>query len=139
MHSLAVIDLNANRFEGARTRSREAVQWQRKALASNSAKPSYRRFLTSHLTKLIDTARGLGHAEDVSEAERELADFRELGASECKPSADSRGNSLNGRASSNRDRSRRKPTKLDRSRGSASGVYWIILSVLFGWAFFLWG
>jgi tetratricopeptide (TPR) repeat protein len=85
LHHLAVLDLNAHQFDAARTRLREAVQWQRKAQASSPANPSYRRFLTNHLTKLVDAARGLGDADGVSEAERELADFRHSNPESASP------------------------------------------------------
>ena len=49
-----MIDLDAKRFEEARARLREAIEWQRKALAANPANPTYRQFLANHLTNLID-------------------------------------------------------------------------------------
>ena len=77
LNNIAMIDLDAKRFEEARVRLREAVEWQRKALASNPAHPNYRQFLANHLTNLITPARGLGDAEGVAEAERELAKLRD--------------------------------------------------------------
>ena len=59
------------------TGSGEAIVWQRKALAANPANPHYRQFLANHLTNLITAARGLGDAEGVAEAERELAKLRD--------------------------------------------------------------
>ena len=73
----AIIDLKAGRFEEARARLREAVGWHRKALASNPANPIYRLFLTYSLDHLITAARGLGDAEGLAEAERDLAKFRD--------------------------------------------------------------
>ena len=72
-----MIDLDAERFEEARARLRQAVEWQRKALAANPANPAYRQLLDNHLTNLITAARGLGDAEGVAEAERELAKLRD--------------------------------------------------------------
>ena len=77
MNNLATIDLDAKRFVEARTRLREAVEWQRKAMASNPRNPTYRQFLTNHWTNLIKAARGLGDSEGVAEAERELAELRD--------------------------------------------------------------
>jgi serine/threonine-protein kinase len=73
LHNAAMIDLDAKRFEQARGRLRQAVEWQRKALASTPANTNYRRFLVNHLTGLIDAARGLGDTK----AERELARLRD--------------------------------------------------------------
>jgi hypothetical protein len=39
--NLAAIDLAARRFEEARVRLREAIEWQRRALASNLANPIF--------------------------------------------------------------------------------------------------
>ncbi len=77
LDTLAIIDLNAGRFREAQSRLREAIECQRKALASNAAHPTYRRFLSIHLDHLIRAARGLGDVEGVAEAERELAKLRD--------------------------------------------------------------
>ena len=69
--------MDANRFEEARARLREAISSQRKALASNPTNPTYRQFLANHLTNLIVAARGLGDSAGVAEAERELAELRD--------------------------------------------------------------
>ncbi len=72
-YNLAVLDLDANRLEEARVRLRQAVEWQREALALSPANPTYRQSLVSHLPNLIFAAKGLGDSEGVAEAERELA------------------------------------------------------------------
>ncbi len=77
LNNLAQIDLVANRFEEARVRVREAIEWQRKALAASPANPQYRRFLSNHLSILIKAARGLNRDEEAAEAERELAKLRD--------------------------------------------------------------
>jgi serine/threonine protein kinase/tetratricopeptide (TPR) repeat protein len=77
MHNLAGIDLDAKRFAAGRARLRQAVVWQRRALASNPGHPTYRQFLANHWTNLIAAARGLSDAEGVAEAERELAKLRD--------------------------------------------------------------
>ncbi len=77
LNNLALIDLDAKRFEQARARLREAVAWQRKALASNPANPTYRKFMSIHFNNLIKAARGLGDHESVAEAERGQATLRD--------------------------------------------------------------
>ena len=46
-------------------------------MASNFTHPTYRQFLTNHLTGLIASDRVLGDSEGVAEAERELASLRD--------------------------------------------------------------
>jgi serine/threonine protein kinase/tetratricopeptide (TPR) repeat protein len=77
LNNQANIDLRAQRFESARDRLRRAVEWQRKAVAAFPAHPTYRRFLGGSLFNLIRANKGLGDAEGVAEAERQLAKFRE--------------------------------------------------------------
>jgi tetratricopeptide (TPR) repeat protein len=77
LNNMAVIDLDAKRFEEARGRLREAVAWQRKALAANPANSQYRQSMALHLINLIRVARGLGDAEGAADAARELAKLRE--------------------------------------------------------------
>jgi tetratricopeptide (TPR) repeat protein/tRNA A-37 threonylcarbamoyl transferase component Bud32 len=77
LNNMAMLDLDAKRFGEARVRLQEAVEWQRKALASNPAHPTYRQFLALHLENLIGAARGLGDPEGVANAERELAKLRD--------------------------------------------------------------
>ena len=78
LNNIATIDLAK---PGGSTRpasdSVRAIAWQKKALAANPRNPHYRQFLTNHLTNLIEAARGLGDAEGVAEAERELAKLRD--------------------------------------------------------------
>jgi tetratricopeptide (TPR) repeat protein len=77
LSNIAMIEVRAGRFEAARSRIREAIEWQRKALAANPAHPTYRQFLNNHLSILLAAVRGLGDAEGVAEAEREIAIFRD--------------------------------------------------------------
>ena len=77
LNNMTMIDLNAQRYEEGRVRLREAVEWQRKALASNPANPSYRQDLAGFLANLIDVTRRLGDSKGVAEAERELAKLRD--------------------------------------------------------------
>jgi tetratricopeptide (TPR) repeat protein len=73
LYNLANIDTDAKRFEEARLRYREAIEWDRKALAVDPANPVYRQSLGQHLRALIVAARGLGDSDGVAELERELA------------------------------------------------------------------
>ena len=69
--------MEAKRFEEARVRLKQAVEWQRKALAANPANPSHRNYLIGHLMNLVGTARELRDSAGVAQAERELAAVRE--------------------------------------------------------------
>ena len=73
LNNVADIDLDAKRFDEARARLRQAVEWQRKALSSYPAEPLYRLFLGNHLKNLITASRGQGDPEGAAEAEHELA------------------------------------------------------------------
>ena len=77
LNNIAVIEINAKRLVSARDRLRQAVECQRKALASNPAHPMYRQFMTNHLNNLIRVNRSLGDSEGLAEAERQLVEFRE--------------------------------------------------------------
>ena len=77
LYHLALIDMDEKRDEEACVRLREAVQWQRKALASNPTNQNYRHCLATHLSTLVVASRGRGDAEGVIKAERELAELRE--------------------------------------------------------------
>lgn len=77
LDNIASLDLDAKRFEKARVRLRQAVEWQRKALAANPKNPQYRQFLANHLNHLIEAAQGLGDATGVAESERELAKLQD--------------------------------------------------------------
>ncbi len=72
LHNLAGIDLTAKRFEKAAVLYRQAIEWQRKALAMNPANTTYRGFMAMHLRELVQAARGSGDSEGAAEAEREL-------------------------------------------------------------------
>jgi len=63
------------KFEPARAKLKEAMEWQRKALRSNPRNPTYLHFLNNHLTNLIKAETGLGNAEGVEAARREQADL----------------------------------------------------------------
>ncbi len=77
LSNMAVLDIDAKRFADGRVLLLQAIDWQKKALASNPRNPTYRQFLANHLTILIHAARGLGRDDEATDARRELA---ELGA-----------------------------------------------------------
>jgi serine/threonine-protein kinase len=77
LYHLALIDLDAKRFVEARDGLLQAVDCQRRALTSNPAHPTYRRFMTNHLNNLIEATRALGDLKGLADAERQLAEFRE--------------------------------------------------------------
>src|SRR5262249_39988333 len=56
---------------------RQAVECQRRALASNRTHPTYRQFMMYHLNILIQATRALGDVKGRVEAERQLVELRE--------------------------------------------------------------
>ena len=66
-----MIDLEAGRFEQASVWFREAIEWQRKALAPNPSNPEYRQFLANHLHNLGNALRDQGKLSEVIAAYRE--------------------------------------------------------------------
>jgi serine/threonine-protein kinase len=77
LNNIALIDINAKRFVAARDGFKQAVEAQRRALASNPAHPTFREFMSKHLTNLIKTTRELGDVAGLAEAERQFSEFRE--------------------------------------------------------------
>jgi tetratricopeptide (TPR) repeat protein len=75
LNNLARLDLGGRRFDAAADRFREAIRWQRKALATNPHHPKYRRFLRNHHTNLLIAARGLDDDALETEARRGLAEL----------------------------------------------------------------
>jgi hypothetical protein len=69
--------MHAKRFIEARDGLRQAVEYQRRALACNPAHPKYREFMTKHLNLLINATRALGDSKGLAEAQSQLVDFRE--------------------------------------------------------------
>ena len=86
LNDMATIDLDAKRYEDALVRLRQAVEWQRKALASDPTNPTYRQFLADHWTNLVRAAQGLGDSEGVAEAQRELAQPAAIRTQRWRPS-----------------------------------------------------
>jgi hypothetical protein len=69
---VAESDLRARRFKEARTNLTRAIEWQRKALATNPDYDIYRNRMTTALSDLILAVRGLGLDDEAAEARREL-------------------------------------------------------------------
>src|SRR5262249_55554324 len=76
LNSLAAIDLDAQRFAEARDRLREAITWQERALTAYPRHPTYRQFLSNHLTNLIKAAHGLGLDDEAAEAQRDRDELK---------------------------------------------------------------
>jgi eukaryotic-like serine/threonine-protein kinase len=75
LNSMALIDLDRRQFDEARTTLTRALEWQRKALTANPNSTIYRQSVANHLGNLIRAAQGLGRADEVEQARRELADL----------------------------------------------------------------
>jgi tetratricopeptide (TPR) repeat protein len=73
--NLAAFDLEAAQFAVAADRLRQAITWQKKALAANPASPTDRQGLRKNYTRLLNAARGLDDAGLAAEAQRGLADL----------------------------------------------------------------
>ncbi len=78
LHNIAMMELREKRFAEGRDRLREAVEWQRKALAANPANPTYRQTLATHLEELARVAAILGSVEESHRARRELEAIQSL-------------------------------------------------------------
>jgi tetratricopeptide (TPR) repeat protein len=77
LNNLATIHMDAKHFAVARDNLRQAVEYQRRALASNPAQPQYREFMTNHLVNLLSASRALGDLNGIAEAESQLLKHRE--------------------------------------------------------------
>jgi serine/threonine-protein kinase len=75
LNNMASVDLDAKRFKEGSEKLRQAIFWQRKALAANPMNPEYRQFLENHLLNLIKAARELHNVEEAEQAERSLAEL----------------------------------------------------------------
>jgi len=75
LHELASLDLDALRFEQARVRLLEAVQWQSTALASSPENTSYMQSLANHLVSLIHASEALGLCDEADQARGDLYDL----------------------------------------------------------------
>jgi serine/threonine protein kinase/tetratricopeptide (TPR) repeat protein len=79
LNNLATIELSQWKFENARSKLKQAIKWQRKALAANPDHPLYRQLLANHLKSLIQADESLGIAD---EATQDRLDLNELYASD---------------------------------------------------------
>ena len=73
LNNMAMADLHERRFDAAKVKLAQAIQWQRKALATDPRNPTYRQFLGNHLTNLVAAAEGLG--DEAGDARRQLAEL----------------------------------------------------------------
>ncbi|MFO0955923.1 MAG: serine/threonine-protein kinase [Isosphaeraceae bacterium] len=74
--NFALTDLDASRFAEAAEKLREAIAWQRKALAANPGHPQYRPALEKQLARLARAERLRGREDEAVAAERDLEDLR---------------------------------------------------------------
>jgi serine/threonine-protein kinase len=72
LNNMALLDIDAKRFQQARDKLQQATSWQKKALAANPRHPTCRQFLRNHLTNLVKAAKGLGNDDEIRAAQREL-------------------------------------------------------------------
>jgi serine/threonine-protein kinase len=77
LNNIGLIELNKKRFDEARFQFREAIEWQRKALAANPANLESRKFLINDWTNLIIVCRELGDTQGVADAQRQLTELRD--------------------------------------------------------------
>jgi tetratricopeptide (TPR) repeat protein len=75
LSNMAELNLNAKRFEEARSRLRRAITLQKKALATAPGHPRCRAYLAVHLDVLIKADKELGRAEEAAVARRALEDL----------------------------------------------------------------
>ena len=73
--NVALIDMDEGRFEEAPAKLNQGVKWLRKALAAEPANAENRRKMADALLAVIRAADRLGHAAEVAEAHRELAEL----------------------------------------------------------------
>jgi tetratricopeptide (TPR) repeat protein len=75
IHNLAFMDIENRRWMPARAKLKQAIAWQKKALASKPNHPTYRQILKNHLSGLIQAANALGNDAEAAEAQRELKEL----------------------------------------------------------------
>jgi eukaryotic-like serine/threonine-protein kinase len=73
LHNLARIDLENRHYDQAEEKLRQAVERQRKAIATRPFHAAYRHLLANHLRHLIRASESLGHKDTAGAARRELA------------------------------------------------------------------
>jgi eukaryotic-like serine/threonine-protein kinase len=69
-------DFNAKRYEAGCVLVREAIEWQRKALAASPTNAKYRELLSRHLSKMISATQAAGLEEEAAEAQRSLDELK---------------------------------------------------------------
>ncbi|MFO0961127.1 MAG: serine/threonine-protein kinase [Isosphaeraceae bacterium] len=76
LHNIALIEMRQSQFDQARRRLSDAMNCQKKALASDPRHSQYRLFFENHLALGIEVAKRLGLDAEATELARELAEFR---------------------------------------------------------------
>ncbi len=74
---MGLIRLDLRQFDEARAEIKQAIEWQRKALAARPENSGYRQSLDDHLTLLIRAARSLGRSSEAAGARRERDALRD--------------------------------------------------------------
>jgi serine/threonine-protein kinase len=74
LSSMARDDWHDKRFDEARTKYREAISWEKSALATEPRNPTYRAKLVGDVSNLILVTRALGRSDEAAAAQRELDD-----------------------------------------------------------------
>jgi tetratricopeptide (TPR) repeat protein/serine/threonine protein kinase len=77
LHMLGQIDLREQRYDQAHAKFTQAVARGRHVVAANPNSPRYRNNLGVLLKNLVAAAKGLGRADLVAEAQRQLKEFRD--------------------------------------------------------------
>jgi hypothetical protein len=72
LDSMALVDLGQKRFDQARSKLSDAMEWQKKALAVFADNALYLDKMSAHLTNLIAACRGLGRENEAVAAEAAL-------------------------------------------------------------------
>jgi tetratricopeptide (TPR) repeat protein len=71
-NELALLDFHSKRFDAARDKLQEAIEWQTKALSLNPSHAAFRQAMADHYRNLLMTARGLDDSTLAAEAQRGL-------------------------------------------------------------------
>jgi serine/threonine-protein kinase len=76
LNNIALLNIDDLRFAEARNVLRDAIRWQKRALAANPRHPTYRQFLANHLKNLAIACKGMGRDDEAAEAQRELDELK---------------------------------------------------------------
>jgi eukaryotic-like serine/threonine-protein kinase len=87
LNDIATIELRQVSYITARDHLRQAITWQKRALATNAEQPVYRAYLKNHFVNLLHAAEGLADQELHTEAERGFAELEVSEPSRAKTEA----------------------------------------------------